>query len=111
MKLHGHKFSADLKYTFSRFSLENCQKCGRPKREHAGEKCLFESTMYRPSELLDFFELFMRKGGTLTLKVGTQTLMQKVYGVAIDQGANLVMGDFRSEGDAFLQDTADAKER
>jgi hypothetical protein len=110
MKPKGTKFSADLKYTFSRYSLEECQSCGKPKREHAGGKCLFESTIYRPSELLDFLELFMRRGGTLTLKVGNQTLTQKINGTAIDQGANLVMGDFRSEGDAYLGE-ADASKR
>jgi hypothetical protein len=102
MKLKGHKFRADLKYTFSRYHLEGCTQCGKPEGEHADGKCLFESTIYRPNELLEFFELFMRKGGTLTLTVGTQTLTQKIHGVAIDQGANLVMGDFRSEGEAFL---------
>jgi len=111
MKLHGHKFSADLKYTFSRYHLEGCTQCGKKKEEHAKGKCLFESTVYRPNELLEFFELFMRKGGVLTLKVGTKTLMQKFGGVAVDQGANMVMGDFRAEGDAFLEDTADAPKR
>lgn len=108
MKLHGHKFRADLKYTFSRYHLEGCTHCGKKKEEHAAGKCLFESTVFRPSELLDFFELLMRKGGVLTLKVGTQTLTQKITVAAIDQGVNMVLGDIRSEGDAFLGDTASA---
>ena len=111
MKLHGHKFRADLKYTFSRYHLEGCTQCGKPKEEHAHGKCLFESTVYRPKELLEFFELLMRKGGVLTIKVGAQTLSQKVGGVALDQGVNMVMGDIRTEGDAFLEDTANAKKR
>jgi len=111
MKLHGHKFRADLKYTFSRYHLEGCTQCGKKKEEHAHGKCLFESTVFKPHELLEFFELLMRKGGVLTIKVGTKSLTQKINGAAIDQGVNMVMGDIRAEGEAFLGDTADAPKR
>jgi hypothetical protein len=111
MKLHGHKFRADLKYTFSRYHLEGCTQCGKPEGEHAKGKCLFESTVYRPNELLAFFEELMRKGGVLTIKAGKQTLTQKITGTAVDQGANMVMGDIRVDGDAYLEDTADAPKR
>jgi len=107
----GHRFAASLKYTFSKYHLEECTQCGKPKAEHAEGKCLFESTVFRSNELLDFFELMMRKGGVLTLKVGTQTLTQKITVSAIDQGANMAMGDIRSEGEAFLGDGSDASKR
>lgn len=110
-KPHGHRFTANLKYTFSRYHLEGCTQCGDPKEKHAEGKCLFESTVFRPSELLDFFELMMRKGGVLTLKVGTQILTQKITVSALDQGVNLAMGDIRSEGEAFLGDSTDAPKR
>jgi len=111
MKLHGHKFSAGLKYTFSRYSLGECAQCGKTKEQHAQGQCLFESTVYQPHELLGFFELLMREGGVLTLKVGTQTLTQKITVNSIDQGVNFVLGDIQTAGDAFLGDTARAKKR
>lgn len=102
MKLHGHTFSANLKYTFSRYRLEHCKHCRKPREEHVDGKCLFEATIFKQNELMEFFELLMRKGGVLTLKVGRHSLSQKIRVPAVDQGANTVTGDIRTEGDAFL---------
>lgn len=111
MKPKGHRFSASLKYTFSRHNLEGCTQCGKSRNEHADGKCLFDSSVYKPSELLEFFELLLRKGGVLTLKAGAKTLTQKITVLAVDQGVNLAMGDIRSDGEAFLEEVADAKKR
>jgi hypothetical protein len=110
MKPHGHKFSARLKYTFSRYGLEVCTQCRKTRDEHIDGKCLFESTVFKQHELMDFFELLMRKGGVLTIKVGRHALSQKIKVPAIDQGANTVSGEIQTEGDAFLGEI-DAEKR
>lgn len=104
MKPAGHKFSASLKYTFSRYRMELCTQCGKSRDEHVDGKCLFESTIFKQNELMAFFEALLRKGGTLSIKAGKYTMTQKIKLPAVDQGANLVVGDLRSDGDAFLEE-------
>lgn len=103
-KPQGLKFHARLKYTFSRYSLEGCTRCGKKREEHVDGKCLFESTVFKQSELIDFFEHLLRTGGTIRIVAGKKVLTQKLHARAVDQGADLVIGDIETDGNAFIGD-------
>ncbi len=107
MKLHGHRFDAELRYTFHRHGIEGCQNCRQELEQHADGKCYFEATTYAPSELLDFFEKLLREGGVLTLKAGEFSLVQKIKAVEVSRDAAQVLGDIQTEGDAYLQGPID----
>lgn len=81
-----------------------CTQCGKPQSEHAEGKCLFESTYFKQQELMAFFELLLKKGGTLSITAGKYTMTQKIGVAAVTQNANVMLGDIRSDGDAFLEE-------
>lgn len=104
MKPKGHSFEAHLKYTFSRYRLELCTQCHKPREEHTDGKCLFESTIFKSNELMDFFKLLVKDGGKLTITTGKYTMTQKIDAHSVSQNANVLLGDIRSDGDAFLEE-------
>jgi hypothetical protein len=111
MKLHGKKHSARIQYLFQRRALDPCDNCGKLQSEHAsGKNCLFEATLFKPQELLVFFEQLLSKGGVLTIKVGNQSLIQKIQALSVVQLANSLSGEILTDGDAYLGEI-DAKER
>jgi hypothetical protein len=104
VKPKGHRFEAHLKYTFSRYRLEMCTQCNKPRDEHVDGKCIFESTIFKSHELMDFFELLLKSGGTLSITAGKHTMTQKIKAHSTNQTANGMLGDIRSDGDAFLEE-------
>ena len=107
----GHKFNAQLRYTFSKYALEPCANCGKKQDEHTDSKCLFDSTVFQPQSLMTFFKELIRNGGTMTIQTGNQTLHQKIKVYSVDQLANTVSGAIATEGDAFLEESNGAKKR
>jgi stage V sporulation protein SpoVS len=109
-KPQGTAFQATFQYVFPEYGLDLCAHCRKPSEAHAEGKCLFESTQFKAHELDTFFRALLKKGGTLTLTAGKQTLRQKVKAQAVDRRWVSLSGQLTTTGEAFLGE-ADAEER